>query len=386
VPFIQAHGGMNFYIGNTTSGDGAARARLGGTWDEFEAAASRAGIDRNDQDRYFVRRTIGEIGDSPLVYLQVLANKIAWLTQQDELRDTHSLYFFRAHMPVLAWLPGFGLILGFAAVGVANLRETSAPRWLLWPLLFYALTVIFFVMGLRYRAPLVPFVVGFAGAGIAWILDAAQANDLRRLGRLSAVGLVVFMLANTRSDAASRNVAEEWARTGLSLQQENNMQAAEAAYRTAIALDDGSSLAWDGLGLVLQTQGRVADARAAFERAVAVNSNFALAWYHVAVAREQAKDIKGALLAAERAIEIAPERTDMILGVGLLRHRLGRFAEAQPLLEKAATRGEGRAHMALALTAMRNGDTPTARRHAEEAVKLMPDYPAARELLRAVSQ
>ena len=27
VPFIQAHGGMNFYIGNTVTSDGAARAR-----------------------------------------------------------------------------------------------------------------------------------------------------------------------------------------------------------------------------------------------------------------------------------------------------------------------------------------------------------------------
>src|SRR5687768_10134661 len=35
IPLIQAYGGMNFYLGNRPSGDGAARARLGGEWDQL---------------------------------------------------------------------------------------------------------------------------------------------------------------------------------------------------------------------------------------------------------------------------------------------------------------------------------------------------------------
>ena len=50
LPMIQAYGGMNVYLGNRPSSDGAARARVGGEWDSLEGTASRAGTTRNDQD------------------------------------------------------------------------------------------------------------------------------------------------------------------------------------------------------------------------------------------------------------------------------------------------------------------------------------------------
>jgi tetratricopeptide (TPR) repeat protein len=384
VPLIQAYGGMNVYLGNTVSGDGGARARPGGTWDLLEAEASRAGTSRNEQDRYFVRRTLTEIAGAPLAYLTVLANKGAWLTQQEELRDTHSLYFFREHLPLLRWLPGFGLAFALAAVGLMSRGSARARGWLLWPLLLLAATVIFLVVGLRYRAPLVPFVIAWAGGGLAYLIDTSRTGGWRPLARSAAILVAVFVLANLRTDTTSRNLAEEWALTALSLEQEGDHGAAERAYRQALVLEERSGLAWTGLGVVLESLGREDEARTAFEQAVSANDTYALAWHHAAAARDRAGDLTGALLAYRRALEIAPERTDTILAFGLTLHRVGRLQEAESLLQKAAARGEGRAHFALALSAMKFQDLEQARHHAREAARL--GYAPARELVIALDR
>jgi Tfp pilus assembly protein PilF len=380
---IQGYGGMNFYLGNTPSSDGGARARLGGTWDELEADASRAGVARAGQDGYFIARALQEIAAAPAGYVVLLASKLVWLTQDEELRDTHSFYFFREHAGLLRLLPGFGLILALAAVSAMARRRLHAPRILLWCLVLLSATVLLLVVGLRYRAPLVPFVIMFAGAGTATLVSAARGSRWREVAIGIATVVAVLALANGRTDDRSRNVAEEWAFTGLSLQQEGRSREAEEAYRRAIAHDENSAFAWDGLGVVLQSQGKQTAAREAFERAIAANDRYALGWYHVASARDAAGDVVGALLAYERALAIAPERTDIVLAYGLTLHREGRLEDADPFLMKAAERHEGRAHFALALSAMQRRDVATARRHAAEAARLLPDYAPARQLLSA---
>jgi 4-amino-4-deoxy-L-arabinose transferase-like glycosyltransferase len=384
VPLIQAYGGMNFYLGNTVTSDGAARARPGGEWDALEADASRAGTARNAQDRYFVGRTLDEISSAPGAYLRVVVNKLAWLTQNEELRDTHSWYFFREHMPLLQWLPGFGVVLAFAVIGVLRTRDLQQPRWLAWSFVLLSLTVIFLVVGLRYRAPLVPPLIAFAGAGIVLLHDVVRRREWRHLVVALIVVIATFYLSMQRTDPRSRNTAEEWAFTGLSLQKEGNHVAAEEAYRRAISFDARSAIAWDGLGLVLQLRGQTTAAREAFEQAVGINDRYALGWHHLALAHDQAGNTEAAIRAHRRALEIAPERTDAILAAGLTLHRAGRVDDAEPLLLKAAERGEGRAHFALALTAMSRNDVGKARHHAREAARLMPTYAPAQELLRAV--
>ena len=381
IPLIQAYGGMNFYLGNTPSSDGAARARLGGWWDTLEAEASRAGISRNDQDRYFMDRAWTEVVSSPAAYARLLANKAAWLTQQEELRDSHSIYFFRDALPLLSWLPGFGLIAALAASSLLARREWIDPWWLIWSLGSLALTVLFLVVGLRYRAPLVPLVIAFAGAGIVHLVDRVRGRAWSRVAMAAAIVTVVFAAANSRTDAASRNLAEEWALTGLSLQSEGELVRADEAFRSAISWDPRSSLAWDGLGMTLQRQGRVDEATSAYVRAVEINDSNSLAWYHLGLLREESRDLPGAVAAYRRANGIAPERTEFIAALGRALLQQGMTTDAEPFLRTAAERGDAASYVALAISAMNRGDAIAAMREAREATKLAPESGRAWELL-----
>ncbi len=151
VPMVQAYGGMNFYLGNRPAGTGMASARPGGEWDALEGEASRFGYGRNEQDAYYFRKTFEAIGAAPGAYAQLLGSKLLWAVQAEELRDTHSYHFFADALPMLKWLPGFGVVLALACVGFVR---SSGPgrRWLLVYLGATLVTIVLLVVGYSVSA------------------------------------------------------------------------------------------------------------------------------------------------------------------------------------------------------------------------------------------
>ena len=264
-----------------------------------------------------------EVRDQPVRYLQLLASKSIWALQDEELRDTHSYYFFAEAASWLQWLPSFALVLGFAAIGIVAARNRE--RW--WLVAFLAAmlcTMVFFVVGTRYRLPIVPALMAFAGGGVATIIERVRMRQWRTVALLALVAAITWGFAQVRTDASSRNLGEEWALTGLSLLQERNFEEAETACRTAIGLD-GSSLAWDCLGLVLQRREQRSSAREAFERAVTINPSNAGAWLHLGLSYEFLGNGRAAIDAYEKALSITPAR-----------------AEARDLLDAARRRYQSR--------------------------------------------
>ncbi len=311
MPIIQAYGGMNIYLGNRPSGDGAARVRPGGEWDRLEGEATRAGTTRNDQDRYYLQRTLSEIANQPAAYLGLLASKLWWTLQDDELRDSHSFYFFAAAWAPLAWLPSFSWILALAAAGAVAGRPRE-PAWLAASAIAMLATIVLLVLGTRYRIPLVPAVIAFAGGGVAATIDAFRSRRWNRAAQLAVVIVLVWAATQVQRDGPSRILAEEHALTGLSLLQEGRLDLAETACRTAIGTDANSSLAWDVLGLVLQRRELRSDARDAFERAVRINPSNATAWLHLGLASEFLRDPDAAMTAYRQALAITPRRAQAI--------------------------------------------------------------------------
>jgi hypothetical protein len=243
-----------------------------------------------------------------MAYLQLLGSKLMWTLQDEEIRDSHSFYFFRDSMPLLQWLPSFGVVLALAVTGLAV--HTPYSRWWLFAyFLAMLVTVVALVVGTRYRMPLLPALFPFAGAGIAAMIERVRLRDFKGGAVLAAMAVAVWGFSELRSDLPSRNFAEEWALTGLSLLQERKLEESEAAFRIAIGLDE-SSLAWDGLGLVLQRRELRTSAREAFERAVRINPDNATAWVHLGFSYQSLGNGGAAIAAYQKALEITPQRAE----------------------------------------------------------------------------
>jgi tetratricopeptide (TPR) repeat protein len=319
---IQAFGGMNIYLGNSPMRDGKASARPGGDWERIEPQAAREGAKTiPEEDRYFIRKTVGEIADHPLAYAGLLARKLFWTLQNDEVRDTHSFHFF-AQQSILGVLPGFLILFGFAVAGAAcaNWGDDRVRRIAIYNGIAFA-TCIFFVVGTRYRIPLV--------LGLA--LQAATVDLKNRRMIAAAFAAAITLIAK---DAASHNFAEEWALSARSLLKEGNVDEARATAKMAIDADASNALGWDTHGTIEASENR--DAESSFRRAIALNPDYTGAHEHLGLLLAQKGDVNGAASEYRTAVAIDPRRVKALMGLARLEGASGHAAEGLAYAQRAA--------------------------------------------------
>jgi len=160
------------------------------------------------------------------------------------------------------------------------------------------------------------------------------------------------------SDPRNLNVAEEWAFTGSSLITERNLQEAEAAYRRALALDPGSSLAWDGLGLAHYDAGRLREARESLARALALDPENGRALFHLALVDEREGKNLEAIAGYRKALALSPNDADVGRHLGGALGMAGRSAEGRDVMQRVVelTPGDGEAWLDLCLLSLDSGD------------------------------
>ncbi len=312
TPGIQGFGGLNFYIGNSPLHNGRPIFRLGAGWDALNSEAARAGVtDPAAQDRFYIRKTFAEIGAHPGAYLRLLAEKVLWLVQASEVRDSHSFYFFTSQSSLLALLPRMAVLIPLAAIGVLVLaRRRRVPLLLAAYTAAAALSVVVFVVGTRYRLPLAPSLAVLGGIGIAALVDAISTRDRRQLGAMAIAALGAVVVSHLLRDPSSRNLSEEWAFTGSALITEHRLPEAEAAYRRALADDAQSGLAWDGLGLTLFDEQRWSESRTALQRALQLDPASARTAYHIGLVDEAQSRPADAVANFRTALHIDPTNLD----------------------------------------------------------------------------
>jgi Flp pilus assembly protein TadD len=298
---IQSGGGMNFYIGNSPQHDGTAWARPGGTWDWLRGEAWRAGIrGAAQEDQYYVSKTFAEMRAAPAQFLALVARKLAWLTQTEEIRDSHCYDFFLQRAPLLRVAMRFSVLLPFAVFGIWISRR-SMP-WLVAAYLIALTTgILALVIGMRYRMPLLPALFVFAGIG------AASLFERKNLIPFAITFVVVFALTHIWRHAPSHELAEEWAMEGIALGKEQRVADALSAFRRANELDPRLGIGWTGRGDVELPLGKIAEAESAYVQSIGVDPRNARAYAHLALVRAAQNNRPGAIALLRQAIAIRPE-------------------------------------------------------------------------------
>ena len=141
-----------------------------------------------------IREVLKENREDPWGLAQKQFTKLAAFLNNYEFPNNISLYVERRYVPFfrLPW-PGFAVALAFSLIGMAAGRK----RWReLFPLyayvLLYALATVAFYILARFRIPLVPALIGWAGLGSAVILrEILERKVLRGIAwLLLAAGLI----------------------------------------------------------------------------------------------------------------------------------------------------------------------------------------------------
>jgi len=309
------------------------------------------------------------------------------MLQAEESRDSHSYYFFTEQSILLRLLPRFSVLFPLACVGMwVAARRHRGPFALLRLLAMYvvtaATTVVFLVVGLRYRMPLVPALAVFAGIGGSAVVVAAESRRPRESLSFAIVGLLAVLVSHVLHDPANTNPAEEHAFTGSSLVTEHRLPDAERAYRRAVELDPRSGLAWDGLGLTLYDAGRLAEARSALARALSIEPANSRALFHVALVDEREGALGVAADGYQRALSLSPNDADIADHLARARRAhatelgmAGKTREARDEMRRAvqAAPNDGEAWLDLCLLAEDLGDRTEAADALERAKRLGAD-------------
>ena len=334
---IQGFGGFNAYIGNSPNGTGLALGTVGPNWDILEGEARRHGVRQAAaQDRYYEAKTWREIRSRPGSFVRLQARKLFWSIQDDEVRDSHSLYFFRLFSPLLSVLPGFGILFPLALVGLAF---PTADRVRPWPILGYFLatlaTCVLLVVGMRYRMPLVPTLAVLAGAGIDTGIRCARTKSVGRFAAMAALAAVGFLLSHQWRHAPSHDLSEEWALTGNSLFLEGRTDEAREAYRRSLAINARCGAGWLGMGRIELNEHHLEEAERDARQAILVAPGNAGTHYALGLVEEQKGRWDDAVASFRAALALQPDHVASLDGIGVCRLAQSRWAEAGQAFETA---------------------------------------------------
>ena len=165
---------------------------------------------------------------------------------------------------------------------------------------------------------------------------------------------------------------------------------AEAAlphYEKAVQWDAYSGAARRELAVVDSLLNRPADAVKALQEAVRLSPREAQYQFELGLAWNEAGDLAAAQSAFETAVKIAPKLAPAWYNLGLARAAAGQpdTAIAALLQAEAANPADARAPYARATILVRQGKYADAKKAAQRAVEIRPDFPEARELLNRLS-
>ena len=177
---ISHNAGINFYIGNNPDYQRTVEIRPGRAWLQLvEMPEREAGIERpSAKSRFFFARSWDFAVANPLDYARLQLYKLYLFWHGDEIKRNIDPYFARRDSVLLAallWKKGvafpFGLVAPLALIGLVLFARTAAGkteqgRLCLLFTLTYMVSVVGFFVTARYRLPVVPLLLLYAGFGL----------------------------------------------------------------------------------------------------------------------------------------------------------------------------------------------------------------------------
>jgi Flp pilus assembly protein TadD/4-amino-4-deoxy-L-arabinose transferase-like glycosyltransferase len=345
--------GPNFYIGNSANATGKyvplmvdRGSALFERQDATDLAETSLGrrLGPSEVSNYWLRRGLDWIRSDPGAWLRLTGRKLLLLANATEAADTediatHAEWSFP--LRVSARLLHFGIVAPLASLGMWITRRRWQELWPLHALVgIFALSVIAFYVMDRYRYPLVPVLILFAGAG----LDEVVSYWKRHSGSERATTVLLVVLALVVCN--------------LPLQSSSDMQAV-THYNIGVVLGDAHL-----------------DSQAEVEYRAAVALQPALAGPHINLADLLGKrgEHAGALLEGREAVRLAPGSSSAQVNLGAALQGLGKTDEAVGTLTRALELDprNADAHYNLAEALMAQGQAKPAMDHLHETIRLQP--------------
>ncbi|WP_073478330.1 tetratricopeptide repeat protein [Desulfatibacillum alkenivorans] len=276
--------GPNFYIGNNPEANGMYMPLVEGRgMTEFEREdATRLAQEAEGREltpaqvsRYWTSRALDFILSSPGHWAALMLQKSWLFWNATELPDTECQYTYEKHSRILGGLAEnfhFGILPPLAVFGLCvGIRDRKSLGLLYVSAAgFFASTILFYVFA-RYRAPILPILALFAGAGLAGAAPMLMAWRIKPLALCLAPALVIALLVNQPLPFKHQMTARAFYNAGTALYNQGRENVSIPYFREAIRLDPEFAFAHYNLGLALERLGRNGEALIHYTQAVRLN-------------------------------------------------------------------------------------------------------------------
>jgi tetratricopeptide (TPR) repeat protein len=393
----SSNGGINFYIGNHAAADGTFqidhRMRtdlFGGSQRIAEEALGRE-LKPSEVSSYWFRQGLSFLSRHPLQALELWGRKFLLFWNGFEIPNHYSIPFFQKFSRVLRWNPiGFHVLIPLGVVGIAIAgRRSRASRLLLLFAATYLVSLMPFFVTSRYRLPIIPIMIIFAGVGAVWLIDLLRRRG-RLPGRLVPLLLLHLAIVVTHLPIIKFTHAHQYALLGSVHRDRGEYAPAAQAYRQAIAEQPWDDAAHLNLGSVLGRMGQYEQAEAALLRARDLNPAVAATHSNLGMVYLQTGRLEDARDALRQAIHLDPQHRPAWENLLRVSTETGDWPEAvracQALLQLDPR--DGNAHWNLAMLLSRDpARAAAAAEHARQAGALLPGLrPQVAALLELLEQ
>jgi len=388
---FTAHSGINFYYGNNPSADGTWQPtreleKGGGFSHERQREISHMidgrEVKASEASAYWTRKGLDFVTHQPGTYLKLLGRKFLLFMSNYEVPNDYYPETARAtSLPLRLAFVDFGLALGLGLLGMVwawPKRGRVLPAYLFVAACLGS-SLLFYVLS-RLRAPVVPFLLMFAGFGLSELVGAVR----QRRSARAAVGLVTVIVVYVISAVIPVNrksySAQAWTQTGNIYLEQEDFGKAVGAFNRALAALPSYNYARYSLVLALAGVGRTSDAETEvrkIEQATAGSSDHKTL-LSLAVARIA---IANAISTADPAWRPARRLADAWVAVAD-----GKYARAESLYRANLTLDSSNAESSflLGMVYIRMDSLAQAREWLTRAVSLDAANDAARAALNSV--
>ncbi|MFC1707366.1 tetratricopeptide repeat protein [Planctomycetota bacterium] len=386
--------GSNLYIGNNERSEGIyAPLRPGrSNWtferkDATELAEEALGrtLRPAEVSQYWTHEALSYVRGRPWHWLRLMVRKWLLTWNAIEIPDTEDQYVYSRISPLLralSTLLHFGVILPLAALGVCLTWRERRRVWLLYvTLITYAASVTAFYVFSRYRMPLVPILVLFAGAGLANLRRLMQRRAVREAAVAGILVLGTALLANREMYPEGFFYADSQFNVATRLADTGNRELAARYFRRTLQQDHQHAPAHNGLGNTLFLAGRTEEALRHFADALQLDPDYAEAHNNMGNVLVKLGRFSEAMLHYSTSLELKPQNAGVHVNMAMtalldLHDPETATAHLRKALELTPGNAELHGHLGAAL--LQAGRISEAITHLREALRIRPELSAPR--------
>jgi tetratricopeptide (TPR) repeat protein len=389
---FTAHSGMNFYYGNDPSADGTWQPtqefEKGGGFSHERLAETSRTIDgkqvkSSQASAYWTAQGLKFMTRQPGAYLKLLGRKLLlFLSDYEVPNDYYPETARAASLPLRLAFVNFGFALALGLLGMAwawPKRGQVLPAYLY--VGAYLVSALLFYVLSRLRAPVIPFLLMFAGYAVNELVGALKQRRFARVSSGVGLAVAVYIVSAIIPINRSSYSAQAWTQQGNIYLEREDFGRAVGAFRRALAALPSYSYARYSLVLALAGDGETSDAETEvrrIEQATAA-SNDHKTLLSLAVARIA---VANSISTASPAWRPARRLADAWVAISD-----GKYARAESLylVSVAQDSSDSESRFLLGMVYVRMDSLAQAREWLTRAAALDPANSAARNALKLVN-